>query len=168
MKTWPIILLVLHFFAREPLWVLSMLSVVCMLGWPHLGIISSISLVCCNKCFSSSGPVLDPQEKSIGQHLCTCSNKGNSYYLSSPTGKVWRCLSFCFFFFKHWVFIAVRGFSLVVASRGYSLVAVCGLLISWLLLLWSTGSVGAVHGLSYPMACGIFPDQGSNLCPLHW
>ena len=23
-------------------------------------------------------------------------------------------------------------------------------------------------GLSCPMACGIFPDQGSNPCPLHW
>ena len=28
-----------------------------------------------------------------------------------------------------WVFVAVRAFSLVVASRGYSLVTVCGLLI---------------------------------------
>ena len=25
-----------------------------------------------------------------------------------------------------------------------------------------------VHGLSYSMACGIFLDQGSNLCPLPW
>ena len=24
------------------------------------------------------------------------------------------------------------------------------------------------HGLSCPAACGIFPDQGSNPCPLHW
>ena len=24
------------------------------------------------------------------------------------------------------------------------------------------------HGLSCSVACGIFPDQGSNLCPLHW
>ena len=23
-------------------------------------------------------------------------------------------------------------------------------------------------GRSFPMVCGIFPDQGSNLCPLHW
>ena len=30
------------------------------------------------------------------------------------------------------------------------------------------GSVVLAHGLSCPMACGIFPDQGSNLCPLHW
>ena len=29
-------------------------------------------------------------------------------------------------------------------------------------------SVAAVHGLIYPMARGIFLDQGSNLCPLHW
>ena len=25
-----------------------------------------------------------------------------------------------------------------------------------------------VHRLSYSVACGIFPDQGSNPCPLHW
>ena len=34
--------------------------------------------------------------------------------------------------------------------------------------LKSTGSVVVAHGLSCPMACGIFPDQGSNLCPLPW
>ena len=39
------------------------------------------------------------------------------------------------------------------------------------LLLWSTGtwpSVVAAHGPSYSAACGVFLDQGSNLCPLHW
>ena len=34
--------------------------------------------------------------------------------------------------------------------------------------LWSAGSVAVVHGLSCSMAYGIFPDQGSNPCPLHW
>ena len=29
------------------------------------------------------------------------------------------------------------------------------------------GSVVVEHGLSCPAACGIFLDQGSNLCPLH-
>ena len=24
------------------------------------------------------------------------------------------------------------------------------------------------HGLGCSTACGIFPDQGSNPCPLHW
>ena len=30
------------------------------------------------------------------------------------------------------------------------------------------GSVVVVHGLSCPVACRIFLDQGSNPCPLHW
>ena len=30
------------------------------------------------------------------------------------------------------------------------------------------GSVVVAHGLSCSTACGIFPDQGSNPCPLHW
>ena len=34
--------------------------------------------------------------------------------------------------------------------------------------LCSTGSVGAAHGLSCSVACGILPDRRSNLCLLHW
>ena len=34
--------------------------------------------------------------------------------------------------------------------------------------LQHAGSVVVVCGLSCPLACGIFPDQGQNLCPLHW
>ena len=34
--------------------------------------------------------------------------------------------------------------------------------------LQSAGSLFVVHGLSCSTACGIFPDQGSNPCPLHW
>ena len=30
------------------------------------------------------------------------------------------------------------------------------------------GSVGVAPRLNCPEACEIFPDQGSNLCPLHW
>ena len=30
------------------------------------------------------------------------------------------------------------------------------------------GSVVVAHGRSRSAACGIFPDQGSNPCPLHW
>ena len=33
--------------------------------------------------------------------------------------------------------------------------------------LQSTGSVVVAHGPSRSAACGILPDQGSNLCPLH-
>ena len=34
--------------------------------------------------------------------------------------------------------------------------------------LWSAGSVVVAHRLRCSAACGIFPDQGSNPCPLHW
>ena len=34
--------------------------------------------------------------------------------------------------------------------------------------LWSMGSVAVAHGLSCPMVCGIFLDQGLNTRPLHW
>ena len=72
-----------------------------------------------------------------------------------------------------WVFISVRGLSLVVASGGHSSSRCAGLSLSRPLLLWSTGSrcAGSVivaHGPSRSAACGIFPAQGSNPCPLHW
>ena len=68
---------------------------------------------------------------------------------------------------------SVRGLSLVVASGVHSSSRCAGLLLSRPLLLWSTGSrrAGSVivaHGPSCSAACGIFPDQGSNPCPLHW
>ena len=34
--------------------------------------------------------------------------------------------------------------------------------------LGARASVVVAHGLSCSMTCGIFPDQGSNPCPLHW
>ena len=56
---------------------------------------------------------------------------------------------------------------------GHSSSRCAGLSLSWPLLLRSTGSrrAGSVivaHRLSCSVACGIFPDQGSNPCPLHW
>ena len=34
--------------------------------------------------------------------------------------------------------------------------------------LESAGSVVVLQGLRWPAACRSFPDQGLNLCPLHW
>ena len=56
---------------------------------------------------------------------------------------------------------------------GHSSSRCVGLLLSRPLLSQSTGSrrarsVVVAHGPSCSTACGIFPDQGSNLCPLHW
>ena len=67
----------------------------------------------------------------------------------------------------------MRGISLVVASGGHSSSRCAGLSLSRPLLLRSTGSrragsVTVAHGPSRSAACGIFPDQGTNLCPLHW
>ena len=72
-----------------------------------------------------------------------------------------------------WVFVSVHGLSLVVASGGHSSSRCAGLSPSRPLLLRSTGSrragsVVVAHGPSCSTACGIFPDQGSNPCPLHW
>ena len=72
-----------------------------------------------------------------------------------------------------WVFVSVRGLSLVAASGGHSSSRCAGLSLSRPLLLRSTssrrsGSVVVAHGPSCSTACGILPDQGSNPCPLHW
>ena len=66
-----------------------------------------------------------------------------------------------------------EGFLLVVASGDHSSSRCAGLSLSRSLLLQSTGSrragsVIVVHGPSCSVACGIFPDQGSNPCPLRW
>ena len=74
------------------------------------------------------------------------------------------------------LFVAVHGLLIVVASlvvqhrlqaRGLQqLWHVCSAVVDH--RLQSTGSVVVAHGLSCSAACGIFPDQGSNPCPLHW
>ena len=96
-----------------------------------------------------------------------------------------------FCFWPWWVLVTARGLSLVVASRGHSLVVATGFSLWWLLLwntgprahglqelqhvglvvaaprLWRAGSVVGVHGLSCSTECGVFPDQGLNQCLLH-
>ena len=77
------------------------------------------------------------------------------------------------YFWLCWVFVSVRGLSLVAASGSHSSSPCAGLLQSWPLLLPSTGSrragsVVVAHRPSCSAACGIFPDQGSNPCLLHW
>ena len=89
---------------------------------------------------------------------------------------------FFFFFFYFilfiylwlcWVFVSVRGLSLAVASGGHSSSRCAGLSLSRPLSLRSTGSRRAgsatvAHRPSCSAARGIFPDQGSNPCALHW
>ena len=82
-----------------------------------------------------------------------------------------------FFFLLGWVFVVFQELSLV-AEVGVTLcwgvqASQCGgLSCCWARALGTWASVAArglsswVHGLSCSAACGIFPDQGSNLCPL--
>ena len=77
------------------------------------------------------------------------------------------------YFWLHWVFVAARRLPLVAVSGGHSSSRCAGLSLSQPLLLRSTGSrcAGSVivaHGPRCSAACGIFPDQVSNPCPLHW
>ena len=89
---------------------------------------------------------------------------------------------FFLFFFKDfdwlidwllcWVSVSVLGLSLVASSGGHSSSRCVGLSLPRPLLLRSTGSrragsVVVAHGPSCSAECGIFPDQGSNPCPLH-
>ena len=77
------------------------------------------------------------------------------------------------YFWLCWVFVSVRGLSPVAASGGHSSSRCMGLSLLQCLLLRSTGSrrtgsVVVAHGPSCSVACGIFPDQGSNPCTLRW
>ena len=110
------------------------------------------------------------------------------YAHSNVMATIFDWIWFWFFFF-FWgdclclidfiLFLAVLGLCcvcrlpLVAVSRAYSFLWCTGFSSRWVFLLWSTcsrhaGSVGVAHRLSFPAAWGIFPDQGLNLCPLHW
>ena len=70
-------------------------------------------------------------------------------------------------FILFYLFLAVLGLCCCArdfsscGERGLLFIVVHGLLIA-------VASLVAEHGLSCSTACGIFPDQGLNPCPLHW
>ena len=85
-------------------------------------------------------------------------------------------------FWLHWVFITAWAFSGCgewgLPSSYGAQAPHCGgfsCCQAWALGAWASGdvmcrlysSVVVAHRPSYPMACRIFPDQGSNPCPLH-
>lgn len=89
-------------------------------------------------------------------HLCICivllGQRTSFHFIfgcaeSSSLGKGFLCLQ--------------RAGLLFVGHTGFSL---RGLLSFWAQALGCTGSVFVTHGLSCPLAYGLFPDQGSNTC----
>ena len=92
------------------------------------------------------------------------------FFFLSIRGRFFLNFIYLFIFGCVWVFVSVRGLSLVVASGGQSSSQCAGLSPSWPLPLRSTGSrragsVVVAHGPSRSAARGIFPDQGSNRVP---
>ena len=77
---------------------------------------------------------------------------------------------YLYIFWLCWVFISMRGLSLVAVSGGHSSSRCLGLSLSRPLLLWSTssrhaGSVAVVHGPSCSVACGIFQTRARTRVP---
>ena len=132
-------------------------------------------------------PTLIPAPQTLRNHSSTFCFYGFVYLdISKKYNYIIRVFKklFNYLFWLRWVFIATHRLFLVVKSGIYSLAVVRGLLIvvaslvaehglqgtqaSVVLRIQSTGSVLVVHGFSCSAACGIFPEQGSSLCPLHW
>ena len=67
-----------------------------------------------------------------------------------------------------WIFVAVRRLSLVVVSRGYSLLRCAGFSLRWLLLLQSTGSrhMGSSCGAQALLLRGMWDPPGPGLEPV--
>ena len=83
-------------------------------------------------------------------------------------------LFFLIYLFYFWlVFVAASRLSPAAVSTVYSSHSTwashcSGFFCCKAQALGCTGSVAAGCRLSCPKACGVFPEQGSNLCPLHW
>ena len=111
------------------------------------------------------------------------------YNLSPRILRVFVCFLFILFLAALSLRCCARAFS-SCGERGLLFVAVCSFSLRWLVAehrlqacrfqqSWcagsvvvargfqSAGSVAVAHGLSCSATCGIFPDQGSNPCPLH-
>ena len=101
---------------------------------------------------------------------------GLQFYNQREGGEGERPLPSSFFFFNYlftfwlrWAFVAVPGLSPGVGlgatlCRGARAAHCSGFSHR----LESAGSVVGLQGLRCPAACRSFPDQGLNLCPLHW
>ena len=68
-----------------------------------------------------------------------------------------------FYFWLHWVFVAARRLSLVVASGGYSSLRCSGFSLQWLLLMWSADS--RCLGLVAPQHVGSSQTRAQTRVP---
>ena len=126
-----------------------------------------LALHCCLRAFSSCGE--------WGLPLLFSSFYGFAFLSPASFVSVLFLLTSFFFlnlfiyfiyFWLHWVLVAARGLSL--SCGDLRLLIVVASLAAEHGLLGARASVVVAHGLRCSAACGIFLDQGLNLCPLHW
>lgn len=67
-----------------------------------------------------------------------CTKGGGAFFKHLQRHK-WSFVLNCLYFWLFWVFLAARGLSLLVASRGHSLLQCTGCSLRWLLLLQQAG-----------------------------
>ena len=77
---------------------------------------------------------------SLFQRLCPASFPPVSFPAQRFYSHILFFFLIYFYFWLSWVFVAVCGLSLVVASRSYSSLWCVGFSLQWPLLSWSTGS----------------------------
>ena len=89
--------------------------------------------------------------------------RGSGHFSGFHQILFWILFWILFFIFALGLHCGKQATLLAVVNRllTASLVAEQGLSSAWV-------SVAMIHELSCPMVCGISPNQGSNLCPLHW
>ena len=132
------------------------------------------------------GPGLEPASPALVGGFLTTAPPGKStpFTLEARYKEILKatmeysfvCTNFFFFFQnKFYLFLAALGLRCCVrafSSHGLR----CGVWASHCggfscfgaRSLGALASVVVAHGLSCSVACGIFPDQGSNPRPLHW
>ena len=103
-------------------------------------------------------------EKSHGCRIkCSSLQQPPSWSLS-PTSPLLSFLKTFIYLFQFFAALGLRHcIHAFFSCRQWELlfIVMCG-------LLTAVVSLVAEHGLRCSVACGIFPDQGSNLSPLHW
>ena len=155
-------------------------------------------MMCNSGCFFSVSVVLKMQPLinsiSITWEFVRTANSNSSFNSGEwvPTVCVFLKICLYVYYWQGWVFLATQAFSScgegILSSCGasashcsglsccrawalgvqISVVAACGLKVAAACGLRSTGSVAVAHRPSFSVACGIFLDQGLNLCLLPW
>ena len=99
------------------------------------------------------------KKSSVTLFIFDCTGSSLLHKLFSGCGEQGLLFMRCTIFSLWWLLLVQS-----TGSRVYVLQN-CG---TWAQQLQLPGSIVVEYGFSCSMACGIFPDHGSNFCLLHW